>query len=392
MDTATVLIVDDEPANLSVVSDILRPSYNVRVARTGEQALKIARQDPRPDLILLDVMMPEMDGYAVLRRLREDGDLPMIPVIFVTALSDGVDEEYGLSLGAEDYITKPAKPAILIARVRTHLEIKYARDRLRDQNGWLEAEVARQMRENKMLLQVTLNVILGLAESRDSDTGNHIARTQAYVQALGRQLQLHSTYAEPLRDDQLHLIVKAAPLHDIGKIGIPDHILLKPGKLDAEEWEIMKTHTTIGADAIERALRMALSQEGITSGGPGPGLTPSAGSTLDSRGSVPVLEMAQEIAARHHEKWDGTGYPNSLAGEEIPVAARLMALADVYDALTMSRVYKKAWSFENTEELILSERGRHFCPVVVDAFSTITEQFRDIHRRLGDETFEDATI
>jgi len=368
MKDSTVLIVDDEPANLSVLSEVLRPYYQVRAAKSGEQALRVFEKKPFPDLVLLDVMMPEMDGYEVLSQLQENDETRRIPVIFVTALSDEVDEEHGLRLGAVDYIAKPIKPAIMLARVRAHLEIKHTRDRLRSQNDWLEAEVSRRMEENQVLEQVTLNVILGLAETRDSDTGDHIARTQGYVEALGRALQKHPSYATELTDENLTMIVKAAPLHDIGKIGIPDSILLKPGKLDADEWAVMQTHTTIGAAAIERALENNVA--------------------VGAAGSIPVLEIARVIAASHHERWDGSGYPAGLKGEEIPVAARLMALADVYDALTTPRVYKPAWSVEDTEKLILEERGKHFCPEVVDAFAEVRDDFRDIVARLADIVVE----
>ncbi|TVR85925.1 MAG: response regulator [Spirochaetaceae bacterium] len=195
---STILIVDDEAANLSILSQLLKSNYTVHAAKDGEQALRVAAREPYPDLILLDVVMPGMDGYTVLSRLREMPELDRIPVIFVTGLSDDVDEERGLQLGAVDYITKPVKPAVLLARVAAHLEIKHSRDRLRDQNDWLEAEVARRMEENQVLEQVTLNVILGLAETRDSDTGNHIARTQAYIAALGERLQTVPGYAEGL--------------------------------------------------------------------------------------------------------------------------------------------------------------------------------------------------
>lgn len=367
MKPSTILVVDDEPANLSVLSELLQPHYHVRAAKDGEHALKITAQKPLPDLILLDVMMPGMDGYEVISRLKEVEETARIPVIFVTALNDAVDEEYGLSIGAVDYITKPVKPAIMLARVRAHIEIKHTRDWLRDQNEWLESEVSRRMEENQVLEQVTLNVILGLAEQRDSDTGNHITRTQSYVEVLARRLQTQPHYAGKLTEYQLSLIVKAAPLHDIGKIGIPDHILLKPGKLDAEEWQIMKSHTEIGARAIEKAL--AESAESAEAG---------------KHRSVPVLETALLIAASHHEKWDGTGYPEGLAGENIPLPACLMALADVYDALTTPRVYKKAWSLDDAEAHIIGERGKHFCPDVVDAFQSSFGEFREIHEKLTD--------
>lgn len=250
----TILVVDDTGENLTVIGGLLQPFFRVRVANSGMRALKVARSDPRPDLILLDVMMPEMDGYAVLAELRQDPYTRDIPVMFVTAMDGDQDEEYGLSLGAVDYITKPIRPAILLARVRTHLELKDARDWLRDQNGYLEGEVSRRMRENDLIKDVSLNALALLAEKRDNETGNHLYRTQAYVEALMQQLQDHPRFRHALSAAQRQLIAKAAPLHDIGKVGIPDQILLKPARLTPEEFEIMKTHSLIGAEAIEAAI------------------------------------------------------------------------------------------------------------------------------------------
>ncbi|WP_028575962.1 response regulator [Desulfomicrobium escambiense] len=371
MNRPTILIVDDEPTNLSVFSQLLQPDYKVRVCKSGEQALRLASADPRPDLILLDVMMPGLDGYEVLARLREDDRGREIPVIFVTALDDAVDEEFGLHLGAVDYITKPINPAIMQARIRAHLEIKQSRDRLKDQNAWLESEVSRRTRETQVIQNVSMSVILELAETRDTDTGNHIARTQAYVQALGRRLQSHPGYGQVLDEARLDRIVKAAPLHDIGKIGIPDNILLKPGKLTPEEWTIMKTHTALGGQAIRKAIDKAVSL-----------------SVSDSEEKTPealrVLEVAMVIATSHHEKWDGTGYPEGLAGQAIPFPARLMALADVFDALTTPRVYKTPWSIKDASIFIFQQKGRHFDPDVVDAFEAILTEFASIQLRLAD--------
>lgn len=367
----TVLIVDDEPANLSVLTKILNPDYQVRACKTGEQALAAVRVAPYPDLILLDVMMPGMDGYTTLARLNANARTRRIPVMFVTTLSDDIDEEKGLRLGAVDYLVKPVKPAIMLARVRTHLEIKQSRDRLSVQNAWLETEVERRTRENLLIQNVSLAVILELAETRDTETGNHILRTQTYVDLLGRQLQCHPDFAADLDESRLSVIVKAAPLHDIGKIGIPDRILLKPGKLDPEEWEIMQTHARIGAEAIRRAIDKSLLL--------------NVGGTDDAQPRpLVMLEVAEAIAMSHHEQWDGTGYPRGLAGEAIPLAGRLMALADVYDALTMRRVYKAPWEPEAATNFILEQRGRHFDPAVVDAFVAARDAFAEVQERFAD--------
>ncbi|MEY4757266.1 MAG: hypothetical protein RJA34_2164, partial [Pseudomonadota bacterium] len=313
----TVLVVDDTKENLTVIGQLLRPYFHVRVANSGQRALQAADTAPQPDLILLDVMMPEMDGYQVLQTLRTRPHLQHIPVIFVTAMDGADDEERGLSLGAVDYVTKPIKPALLLARVRAHLELKKARDRLSDQNAFLDAEVHRRMAENEMIKDFSLKAMATLAEKRDNETGNHLHRTQAYIEALMGKLKTHPRFSEALAtEDQRQRIAKAAPLHDIGKVGIPDAILLKPGKLTPEEFEIMKTHATIGAQAIGEAMQ----QVNVT----------------DAAGPLAFLETAQHIAAGHHEKWDGSGYPLGLSGDAIPLCARLMALADVFDAL-MSR-------------------------------------------------------
>jgi putative two-component system response regulator len=367
----TLLIVDDEPSNLSIFVRLLSPLYQVRACKSGAQAVVAAHSAPRPDLILLDVMMPDMDGYAVLAQLRADATTRDIPVVFVTALSEDLDEERGLALGAVDYLVKPVRPAIMLARVRNHLEMKQARDQLSQQNDWLELEVARRTRETLLIQDVSLSVVLELAETRDNETGNHILRTQTYVELLGRQLQHEPTLAAALAEPRLSRIVKAAPLHDIGKIGIPDCILLKPGKLNAEEWTIMQTHSRLGAEALRRAIKKSLQ------------LNQSSAADACPE-ALAILEVAQAIAASHHEKWDGSGYPDGLAGDAIPLAARLMALADVYDALTMRRVYKEPWTSTAAAEYLNEQAGRHFDPLVVAAFHAIAADFADVAQRFSD--------
>jgi putative two-component system response regulator len=361
----TILIVDDSPENLTVLGETLRDRYHVRAANSGARALTLAQREPRPDLILLDVMMPGMNGYEVLEKLRLAPETRDIPVIFTTAMSGTEDELRGLVLGAVDYITKPLRPAVVLARVHTHLELKHARDRLQHANAVLESEIARRMHENLVVQDVTIHALARLAETRDNDTGHHIRRTQEYVRALARRVCLHPRFVDELDEQNLTLIVKSAPLHDIGKVGIPDHVLLKPGKLDAQEWEIMKTHARLGADAIAAA-------EG------------------DARQQVKFLACAKQIALHHHERWDGGGYPDGLAGEVIPLAARLMAVADVFDAMTSRRVYKPPMSFAQVREIMASERGRHFDPDLLDAFLEDFEGFCEIARRYPDDHMVDA--
>ena len=356
---ATVLVVDDTPDNLSLMGGLLRDHYHVKVANQGEKALKIAQGEQPPDLILLDIMMPGMDGYEVCRRLKANLHTRDIPVIFLTARADMEDERQGLALGAVDYITKPISPPILLARVATHLALKASADFLRDKSAYLEREVALRTLEVQAIQDVTIMAMTSLAETRNNETGNHIRRTQLYVKALAEHLRDHPRFAHVLTDRMVDLLYKSAPLHDIGKIGIPDAILLKPGKLTVQEFEVMKTHTTLGRNAIEEAERR-----------------------LGMR--VAFLSVSKEIAYSHQEKWDGSGYPEGLKGDAIPVSARLMAVADVYDALISKRVYKPAFPHEQACATIVKGRGTHFDPDMVDAFVEIAQDFLRISQRYPD--------
>jgi len=354
-----VLIVDDERVNIDLVVGLLKEDYRTLVAMTGVQALRRAAGTPRPDIILLDVMMPEMDGHEVCRRLKSDERTAGIPVIFVTAMSDVGHEMEGFALGAVDYITKPISPPILLARVRAHLENKLARDWIEDRNRVLEEMVAERTHELAATQDATILSMATLAETRDKETGNHIRRTQRYIKALAEQLRTVPKYHDQIDPHAIELLFKSAPLHDIGKVGVPDGILHKPGKLDAGEYEEMKRHTLYGHEAI-------LAAEGVL----------AAHSVSSAAASF--LGFAREIALCHHEKWDGTGYPRGLRGEEIPIAARLMSLADVYDALVSKRVYKGAFSHEEAAQEIRAGRGTFFDPEVVDAFDAIEARFREI--------------
>ena len=356
---ATVLVVDDTPENLTLMGALLRDHFMVKVANNGEKALKIAMSDTPPDLVLLDIMMPGLDGYEVCRRLKATAATRDIPVIFLTARSDPDDERMGLALGAVDYITKPISPPILLARVNTHLALKATADFLRDKSAYLEREVALRTLEVQAIQDVTIMAMTSLAETRDNETGNHIRRIQLYVKALAERLRNHPRFEAVLNERMIELLYKSAPLHDIGKIGIPDSILLKPGKLTVEEFEVMKTHTTLGRKAIEDAERR-----------------------LGMR--VAFLSVSKEIAYSHQEKWDGSGYPQGLAGDQIPVSARLMAVADVYDALINKRVYKAAFSHDQTCSTIVKGKGTHFDPDMVDAFVSIAEDFRSIALKYPD--------
>ena len=355
-----ILIVDDNPENLTVLGELLRDRYKVRAANSGERALQLAAQAPLPDLILLDVMMPNLSGYEVLERLRATPATRAIPVIFTTAMSATEDEQRGLVLGAVDYITKPLRPAIVLARVHAQLELKRARELLQRDNAALEAEIDRRMRENLLVQDVTIRALARLAETRDNETGHHILRTQEYVHTLARRASRHARFAAQLDERSVALIAKSAPLHDIGKVGIPDQVLLKPGKLTPEEWKVMQTHARLGAEALRRAI-------------------------ADTKQPVAFLSFAAQIAHHHHERWDGSGYPDGLAGEAIPLAARVMAIADVFDALISRRVYKPPMSFDAARQTMVAQRAVQFDPDLLDLFVEGFDEFCAIARRYPDD-------
>ena len=356
---ATILVVDDTPEILTLMSALLRDYYTVKVANSGLRALKIARGDTLPDLILLDVMMPQMDGYEVCRQLKLDSRTREIPVIFITSQSDIEYERHGLELGAVDYIAKPVSPPIVLARVKNHLALKAAADFMRNKNDALAIKVQKRTEEMQAIQDVAIQVVTSLAETRDPETGNHIRRTQLYVKVLAEKLSRHPRFCAELSDYNIETIYKSAPLHDIGKVGIPDKILLKPGRFTPEEFEIMKNHTTLGHDAIVRAE----GQLGI---------------------SVDFLHTAKQIALSHQEKWDGSGYPHGLKGDDIPLAARLMAVVDVYDALISRRVYKEGMSHEEALRIMREGRGSHFDPDILDAFLEIHQTVLSIAMHYAD--------
>jgi len=360
-----ILVVDDTADNLTLMAGLLKDRYRVSLANSGEKALKFARDGEPPDLILLDIMMPGMSGTDVCTALKSDAATRDIPVIFLTSLSATEDERRGLELGAVDFITKPVNPPIVLARVETHLKLKLAADFLRDKNSFLEDEVARRSRELAAIQDVTILAMASMAETRDNETGNHIRRTQNYVKVLAEHLRGHARFSDVLTDAFIATLYKSAPLHDIGKIGIPDRILLKPGKFEPREFEIMKTHCKLGRDAIQQAEdRLGM--------------------------KVDFLTVAKEIAYSHQEKWDGSGYPEGLSGDDIPVSARLMAVADVYDALISRRVYKDGMPHEKAEQIMKDGRGNHFDPDVLDAFLANTQVFREIAAEYADGDAEIA--
>ncbi|MDY0190853.1 MAG: response regulator [Desulfuromonas sp.] len=351
--TDQILIVDDNSVNVDTLIAVLGDDYDVRVALDGETALKAIDNNDLPDLVLLDVMMPGMDGYEVCRQLKKNEQTKNIRIIFLTALSDDADQEKGLDLGAEDYITKPFSPAIVRARVRSQLKLKHYRDNLED----LVAQKTLQLFHAQ---EAIIASMASMAEFRDPETGAHILRTKSYVRTLAQAVA--EEIPQQLPPEMVDMLYQAAPLHDIGKVAIPDEILLKPGRLTAKEFEIMKQHPVFGAKVLHKT-------EGFA-------------------GDNPLLHLAADIAEFHHEKWDGSGYPQGLKGEAIPLGARIMALADVYDALISKRPYKEALSHQATVEIILHgdhiTRPEHFDPLVLRCFARIHDQFDEIAHTFAD--------
>jgi len=350
---ARILVVDDEDRNLRLMEALLAPlGYAVELARDGEEAL-LKVQETHPDLILLDVMMPKLDGFEVAKRLKEDEETRVIPVVMVTALHEVEDRVKALEAGADDFLTKPVEKTELRARVRTLLKVKAYNDHMRNYQKDLEAEVAKRTEELHRAFQkikaASLETIYRLAraaEYKDEDTGAHILRMSHYAAGVALKLGLSDAEAES--------ILYASPMHDVGKIGIPDRILLKQGRLDPEEWAVMKQHTVIGGRIL-------------------------------SGSKAEFIKLAEVIALTHHEKWDGSGYPNGLKGEKIPIAGRITAIADVFDALTSKRPYKEPFSLEKSFKIIREGRETHFDPAVVDAFFSITDEIFAIKERFKGE-------
>lgn len=366
----TVLAIDDDPMVLEVLQDALEPVYRVEVAGSAGEGLARMHGVSSPDIVLLDVMLPDMHGFDVCRKLKADPATFDIPVIFLSSHADAENISHGLELGAVDYVSKPITLAVLLARLKTHLRLCEANHLLQDRNIHLESLVrARtvdldrrtqelQQRTNELQVSHDLTILAvgAIVEARDNETGNHIHRTRSYVDVICRALSGMNKYSD-LEAEKWLEIVKCSPLHDIGKVGIPDHILLKPGKLTVEEFNIMKQHPAIGRDAL---------------------LMAEAGLGTASLGT------AIEIVYSHHERWDGSGYPEGLRGEAIPLSARIMAVADVYDALISARVYKAAMPHLDALALIRQGRGRHFDPDVADCFLDKAELIQSIATEYSD--------
>ena len=372
-DKADVLMLDDQPENLHLLTNLLMDDFRVHPFSDAAKFMAYIEMGKPADLILLDVVMPGRDGYEVCTWLRQRRELEHVPVIFLTSLTAAEDERKGLALGANDYIGKPFSPPIVLARAKHHVRLGRSLRIISDQNDNLDEKVRERtaelesanlaLRLNAEEIQRTQDATIiafsSLAETRDNETGMHIRRTQHYVRELAEGLKNHPRFSADLDPAGIQLLFKSAPLHDIGTVAIPDHILLKPGKLTAEEFEVMKSHTTCGRDAIMAAEK-------------------------GSVGHNSFLSAAREIAYGHHEKWDGSGYPQGLSGAAIPVFARIMAVADVYDALISHRVYKTGMPHAKALEIIREGRGSHFDPDVCDQFLQSQEQFAAIAAQFND--------
>ena len=346
-----LLLVDDAAENLRILGESLRDTYTIMFARNGQDALRLANGDPQPDIILLDVVMPGMDGYEVCRRLKKANRTRNIPIVFVTARQEEADEAIALSLGVEDYIKKPFQIPVVRNRLDNQLKFKDFRDEL-------QRKVAERTQALENTQVATIHAMANLAEWRDPETGAHIKRTQNYVRALAVALAQKPEYSAMLTPSYIEQLQMSAPLHDVGKVAIPDAILQKPGKLTPEEFDEMKTHTSQGHRLLSAA--------------------------EDELGGRSFLHTANEIAHSHHERWDGKGYPLGLKGEEIPLAARIMSVADVYDALRSKRVYKPAMPHEKAASIIVEGRGTQFDPDVVDVYVTIQDELEQIAERYSD--------
>ena len=350
-----LMVIDDISANLEILEEILSSKgYQVSSFPRGDMALSSVFQNP-PDLILLDIMMPHMDGFEVCQRLKDNECTSDIPVIFISALDDTENKVKALLKGGVDYISKPFQEEEVFARIDTHLKLSSAKKKLEEYNLHLEELVQEKVQEISHSQVATLVALSNLAEYRDDTTGSHIERTRDYCLKLAEYLSLYSPYDKIITSSYIQDIYFAAPLHDIGKVGIPDMILLKPSKLSPQEFEIMKTHTVIGAQILEKIQKEYPNNS--------------------------FINMGLLLTKYHHEKWNGLGYPEGISKEDIPLCARIMAVADVYDALRSRRTYKEGYSHEDAVKVITEENGQSFDPYIVEAFISLEKEFALIFDR-----------
>lgn len=348
----TILVVDDMPENAAVLSRFLAPmGYKVEAVNDGETALVYVNKQP-PDIILLDLAMPGMDGFEVCQRLKESPETRHIPIIIITGLTDREANIHAIEAGADDFLIKPFDRVLLEARIKNSLKTKILQDQLLEYQHELEERVQLRTQQLERTQQVAVFSLAKLAESRDTETGDHLDRIREYTREISLEVGRGDQYGPMVDNAFIQQIYQSSPLHDIGKVGIPDQILLKPGKLTVAEFDLMKTHTLIGGNTLQAADQEA--------------------------GGNSFLSMGRDIAFYHHEKWDGSGYPYGLSEDAIPLAARIVALADVYDALATKRPYKEPMDHETSKKIIVEGRGKHFDPVVVDAFLAREARFFEI--------------
>jgi putative two-component system response regulator len=354
-----ILVVDDSSDDVAFMSSLLKDLYKTKIATNADKAIQIAFSENPPDLILIDNIMSGMVGYELCRHFKKSPETEDIPIIFLGSKAEIDNENMVLELGAVDFIPKPLNAPIFLARIKMHLKLKNDRDILKNKTEYLEKELGKRTKEMTKVQDVTLVALGSIAETRDIETSNHIRRIQNYVKLLATTLKNHLRFKDSLSDNFIAMLFKSAPLHDIGKVGIPDYILLKPGQLTTDEFEIMKTHTTIGRNAILAAEKHLG--------------TPAS-----------FLNVAREIAYAHHEKWNGKGYPEGLSGDDIPIPGRIMAVADVYDALISRLVYKPPYPHEESVDIIREASGVHFDPDIVSAFLELANQFNDVAKKYAD--------
>lgn len=354
----TILIVDGQPDSLARLRDILMPHYQVVAADSAASALRIAALEPRPQLLLIDGALPHGQAHELLARLRVEPATANTPIVYI---ADSAEEELqAFEAGVADCLLKPLAAPVVQARLRAQATLHQARQVLHQHDAWLEAQVASRLAEDEAIQAASIRALAYVAENRDAKTGNHLLRIQGYIGELAHCLAHRPKFRDLLSRRYIEMMVRSSPLYDIGKVGIPDAILQKPGRLTPEEWEIIKTHATLGAKAIERAER-------------------------DAHCPADFLVLAKEIARWHHEKWDGSGYPDGLMGDAIPLPARLMAISDVFDAMISTRAYKPAMAYEKARGVIAARRGRHFDPDVADAFDCCFDRMVTIAERYQDE-------
>ena len=347
-----IVAVDDNPSNIQIIVSSLRNDYNIRPFTSGRECIEYFSKGQTCDLILLDIEMPEFNGFDTIRMLKNLPQSQKIPVVFLTGVLDTQSEVEGLTLGAVDYIYKPVNPVLVKKRIEVHLALE-------EYSNNLEQLVLRKTETIEKLNHVTISTIVSVIGTRDQETSGHVNRTSAYVVTLAEALCNQGMYLNQLNDESIEQLKRSAPLHDVGKVGIKDAILNKPGKLTDDEFSEMKRHSAIGADAFREA-RMMMNEASF-------------------------LDLAEQLARSHHEKWNGTGYPDGLAGEDIPLFARIMAIADVYDALISKRPYKEPMSHDTAVKIIVDGSGIHFDPTIVNAFMSVEAEFDHIAHAFSDE-------